>query len=472
MNVLNQPNAEYLKILGCNRIRRGQKRRLIKFCAIYDSDLGRAVYNPMTRSLVLMSNEEFEGIFNGNESEYIDFLIRSYTIVTEDFDDVAAMQHLRKHYEIPLDNKYLQGHNIDEYTILTTTHCNANCFYCYEKGRGRIHMTEETAEKIGEFIIDHAPFDRAVQLRWFGGEPLYNAKVIDIIINKIKEVGMQYTSSITSNASLFNDNMIEKAVNLWKLQHVQVTIDGTEEVYNKAKNYTKIGFNGYKKVIDNMGKLLDAGISVTVRMNLELYNADNLKELIHELSDYFRNYNNFGMYVYPIFEEGVPRTEEHKKKLYAKLAEIEDVLAECNKLSGRSLFDSIRISHCMVDNGKAVLFAPTGEIGLCEHYSESEFFSHVDNYDEKDWNVIKDWKRVEEPLDICSTCSFFPDCLRCSKCVELHDCDEYIKEWRQREVIRGVKQELEYWWSRVQAEQAQRNNCSCSGNCSDNCEKH
>lgn len=220
MNVLNQPNAEYLRILGCNRIRRGQKRRLIKFCAIYDSDLGRAIYNPMTRSLVLMSNKEFEGIFNGDESEYIDFLIRSYTIVTEDFDDVAAMQRLRKHYEIPLDNKYLQGHNIDEYTILTTTHCNANCFYCYEKGRGRIHMTEETAEKIGEFIIDHAPFDRAVQLRWFGGEPLYNAKVIDIIINKIKEVGMQYTSSITSNASLFNDSMIEKAVNLWKLQHV------------------------------------------------------------------------------------------------------------------------------------------------------------------------------------------------------------------------------------------------------------
>lgn len=469
MNVLSQPNTDYLKVLGHNRIKKGQKRRLLKFCVEYDCDLGKAIYNPMTRSLVLMSQEEYKTLFTDIDTDYIGFLIRSYTLVADQFDDVGTMQRLRNHFVIPLDEHYLQKGNINEYTILTTTHCNANCFYCYEKGRSKVHMTEETAEKIGEFIIEHAPIDGIVELRWFGGEPLYNMKVMDIIVNKLRETGIQYQSTLISNGSLFNDFVVQKAVNLWNLRHVQITLDGTEQVYNKAKNYTRKNFNPYKKVKENIQKLLYANIAISIRMNLELYNADDLKELIYECHNDFGNDLPFGMYAYPIFEEGNPRSEEHKKALYDKLIEIEQVLAECGYLKGKDLYGGIRATHCMVDNGRAILFAPTGEIGLCEHYSESEFFSHVDNFDEKDWEVIKDWKRVEEPLDICSDCSFFPDCLRCSKCVELHDCDPYIKEWRQREVLLGVKQEVDRWWEQVCVEQNQCSQHSCN-NCNSDCD--
>lgn len=462
MNVINQPNLDYLNVLGRNRIRKGQNRRLLKFCAIYESDAGIAIYNAMTRSLVVMNEEEFESIFTDAETEYVDFLIRSYTLVTEDFKDIETMQRLRKYYEVPLDDKYLQKGNIHEYTILTTTHCNANCFYCYEKGRSKIHMTQETAEKIGDFITEYAPLDRIIDLRWFGGEPLYNAKIIDTIVGKIRETGMNYQSTMVSNASLFNDELIQKAVKSWHLAHVQVTLDGTEEVYNKAKAYTKKDFNAYKKVIENIGKLLDANIAVTVRMNLELYNADDLKNVVHECYKYFGNHPQFGMYAYPIFEEGEPRTEEHKRELYSKLREIEEVLDQYKYLKGKELYGGIRNTHCMVDHGKAVLFAPTGEIGLCEHYSDSEFFSHIDNYEQKDWDVIKDWKRVEEPLDICEECCYFPDCLRCSNCVELRDCDKYIREWRKEEVLRGVKDVVDKWWAMV-LQEMEYQKCNCNG---------
>lgn len=468
MNVISQPNPDYLSVLGLNRIKKGQKRRLLKYCVEYDCDLGKALYNPMTRSLVLMSQEEYDSLFTNIENDYVSFLIRSYTLVADNFNDMAAMQKLRDNYTIPLDDTYLQKGNIHEYTILTTTHCNANCFYCYEQGRSKVHMTEETAEKIGEFIIEHAPLDRVVDLRWFGGEPLFNMKVMDIIVNKIRETGLQYQSSLISNGSLFNDAVVQKAVDLWHLKHVQITLDGTEKIYNEAKNYTKKNFNPYKRVKENIQKLLDANISVSIRMNLELYNAEDLKNLIRECHQDFGNNLPFGMYAYPIFEEGNPRTEEHKKELYTKLIEIEQVLAECNYLRGKDLYGGIRATHCMVDNGKAILFAPTGDIGLCEHYSESEFFSHLDNYSEKDWDVIRSWKRTEEPLDICQDCCYFPDCLRCSKCVELHDCDTYIKEWRQREVVLGIKQEIDRWWEQVCKEEQYKHNHQCANNVCDN----
>lgn len=35
---------------------------------------------------------------------------------------------------------------ITNYTILTTTGCNARCFYCYEKGTKPVTMTAETAD--------------------------------------------------------------------------------------------------------------------------------------------------------------------------------------------------------------------------------------------------------------------------------------------------------------------------------------
>ena len=39
---------------------------------------------------------------------------------------------------------------ITHYTILPTTDCNARCFYCYEKGRRRIPMTDRTAQKVAD----------------------------------------------------------------------------------------------------------------------------------------------------------------------------------------------------------------------------------------------------------------------------------------------------------------------------------
>ena len=41
------------------------------------------------------------------------------------------------------------------YTIFTTTDCNARCFYCFELGRSRIPMSEETAHKTARYIRDH-----------------------------------------------------------------------------------------------------------------------------------------------------------------------------------------------------------------------------------------------------------------------------------------------------------------------------
>lgn len=72
-------------------------------------------------------------------------------------------------------------------------------------------MTEETAEKVARYIITHAPKGIDIRLDWFGGEPLYNEKVIDIITSRVASAGFNFSSSMISNGYLFNDTNLRKA---------------------------------------------------------------------------------------------------------------------------------------------------------------------------------------------------------------------------------------------------------------------
>ena len=163
--------------------------------------------------------------------------------------------------------------HITSYTIFTTTDCNARCFYCYEMGRSRIPMSAETAHKAAAYIAAHCGGEK-VHLHWFGGEPLFNKQVIDIICTDLAEKGIVYESMIISNGYLFDGATVEQAVSHWKLKSVQITLDGTEEIYNRSKAFIyKDGKSPYQVVLANIQRLLDAGVSVHGYTELILYDA-------------------------------------------------------------------------------------------------------------------------------------------------------------------------------------------------------
>lgn len=446
MIVIKQPSKFVIDRLEIPYNSNESEYRLSMFCVSVDVPGGKCIMNSFTKACVYISNEEFEHIYDKEYTDYRDFLKRNYFLVEKNYNEFDRVSQLRKSLEIPFNDKYLTKGHISEFTILTTTSCNANCFYCYEKGRSRKPMTIETAEKIVNYIKEYHIKGQPIQLRWFGGEPLFNMKVIDHIVNGVKDAGIVYNSSMISNGYLFDDNVVKKAKELWNLNNVQITLDGTEKTYNKVKDYIyKDGPSPFKKVIDNIDKLIHNNIGVSVRMNMDTHNAENLKELIHILKDKFGNNRHFSCYVYPLFEEFEERTEEHRAEVYKKLEELHETLDSCGFMSNGAIKDGIRSHHCMCDNGRAVLICPDGDIGLCEHYSESEFWGHVDNPEIKDMDMIKSWKVLREPLEICKTCAYYPDCVRLDKCVELRDCSEYIKRWRLREQKYLVRNVFNLW---------------------------
>ena len=149
-----------------------------------------------------------------------------------------------------------QKKSITDFQIITTTECNANCFYCYEAKYRKISMSTMTADKVVDFIAKHASGNK-VKVMWYGGEPLLNSNIIDYISVKLASAGIEYTSSIISNGLLFTDSIVDRAMESWNLTNARITLDGTEQIYNRIKAYKDISVNPFSLVISNIEKLIN-----------------------------------------------------------------------------------------------------------------------------------------------------------------------------------------------------------------------
>lgn len=441
MDVIMQPSKSIMQLLGNQVKNKNKKYRFNKFCLFLDLERGdKLIMNEMTKSLVRIRPEEFAKVFSDEQIDYLNFLYRNYFLVPEEFDEISLIEEYREKMRSIITDSYLDS--VNHFTILTTTKCNARCFYCYElKSKGKHHMTIETAEKVADYIINVADKHKEIKLSWFGGEPLFNLKVIDLIVTKIKDAGFKYSSTIISNGILFSPETVSKAKELWHLKSAQITLDGTEEVYNKAKNYIYKDINPYQRVLNSIQSLLDAGISVSIRTNADLYNIENLILLYKELASKFQKYINKGLHVYahPIFEQdGYSRTTEQRIELFRKMTEAQSLLYKLG-LDKPSVKGNVKALHCVVDSGTGVMISPDGNIGLCEHYIDSDFFSHIDNPEKKDWDIIKSWRDYRPAQDICKTCPLYPTCLKMTKCSDEIDCDKAEQEYLIYKEKEGMK---------------------------------
>ena len=131
---------------------------------------------------------ELMNIETEDPCDYVDFLINHWFLVPIKYDEEAILSIIKERECTIITDTYLD--HPEHFTILTTSACNARCFYCYELGlKNKTHMSLETAEKVAKYIIKHAPKDRSVTLDWFGGEPLFNHKMISIISSRVRSAG-------------------------------------------------------------------------------------------------------------------------------------------------------------------------------------------------------------------------------------------------------------------------------------------
>ena len=420
------------QIIGQQKRAEGQRYRLMTYVVQQPVDDGLLLYNTLTCSLVLLTPDEAADIMAQRE------LTDRWFLVPEGHDDRKACREIRQlaAFFKPVTK------TTTRYVILTTTGCNARCFYCFEKGTKPVTMTAETASKVVRYIVAHRG-DKAVELKWFGGEPLVNVKVIDQISTELSQQDVPFYSWMYSNGYLFDADMVQRAKDLWQLRDLHITLDGTEQTYNRVKDYASRGVNAFERVLQNIGLLTAVGIRVQIRLNVDKHNIGEMAELVELLHQRFGA--NDHLFVYSIALFG-GRSPEDNATLFAQRMQLEQQIAACGYNHKRGLQRDIRLHNCRADDdGEGLVIVPDGHLSKCEHYIDREFFGHIDS-EERDEAIIRKFKEHRAEIEACSTCFYYPQCNLLVMCEKFICSPEYQQE-HLYETKEAMKNEYERYLS-------------------------
>lgn len=347
-----------------------------------------------------------------------DELIKSRFLVPEGMDESGFYTYVFSLMQMTEPGKKEAG-----YTILPTLACNARCVYCYEAGRPQITMSAETQARVIHYIL-HSRGERPVKLGWFGGEPLLCTDIIDRICSGLKEAEVPYRSSMITNGSLINAEIIEKMTGLWRLKRIQVSMDGAEEDYRERKRYLHYD-RIYQCVLESVSLMSRAGIEVTVRCNVDQDNIDRIPEFLEDMKKSVRDKQRVSVHLAPL---NAVRESEGAIPLLDRLPALKRGIADMGfRPSGtRILSPRFRTGHCMADQG-GVVITPDGSLYPCEHCPPEARFGDV-------WGGVTDeaartaFSRMDRVREKCRDCPYLPLCTAFQSCP--------VQEWDCRAVMR------------------------------------
>ena len=425
--------------------------RLLKYCAQVPVEEGTLLFNLLTRELLLLDEAE------ASDPLKLDYLKEHWFVVPASCNDKEKVETVRW----ILKNMAPKSKNIIGYTILPTTDCNARCFYCFEHGRKRISMNEETAVKTAQYIKNHCGNEK-IRITWFGGEPLCNIPAMDTICQQLRCDGIRYDSRMATNGYLLDDEAVMKAIELWNTYNVQITLDGTEEIYNKTKAYIYREGSPYQVVLDNIQRLLDAKISVQIRLNLDLYNSADLHCLVDELGQRFGGQKGIIIYVQHIFDDHYKMSELHSDdewaQRYETMYQLEKRIEHWRLAPKVGIKKTMKLVQCIADSDNAVRITPSGHISLCDRHAEDSIIGHIeqDGFDEQ---VVASWKELADEIPECGNCFYYPSCYRLRKCNGYNSCYRQMREQLWMQTQKEMLGEYKGWLSCSQAEEEEFQPC-------------
>ena len=177
-----------------------------------------------------------------------------------------------------------------------------------------------------------------------------------------------------------------------------------------------------------------------------------------ELANRFEGRKGLYVYAHHLFDGNLPMAEQHSDEEWEKrdqaMCRLEEKIAHHGLDIKGGIGKSLRLNHCMADSGKSVTITPTGDIGLCEHFSENEFVGHLDR-EGFDKAVVNSWKERIPEVPECADCFYYPACLQLKKCASKSMCFPQLRQDYLRKAKRQMLNEYQRWLSQNVEEDAE-----------------
>ena len=382
----------------------------------YNGDL--YIFNLNSGALIQVDQDELPLLMNNNFSSInnstLDELKKINILIPGDIDEFELLLEAQKVAAVSKNRQFCIN-------VMTTTKCNARCYYCYEKDiSDKKHMSKETVDQLIKYILLKRN-GRTVHLKWFGGEPLCNTNVIDTVCKELKRLNIEYYSTMITNG-LYVGKYFDKIKQAWNFRRVQITLDGVGETYNSIKNYSVWeDKNHFDILIENIHTLIDNEIFVSIRLNFNPLDYSDCLTLLDFIHKEFGNNKFLDVYCSHIYDENLPLPNDLTPNPYIGVYE---KLIELGYVKNLSDLRVIRSNYyCGIKDREFVTVDPDGNLFKCEHeacHGKNNSFHNI-FLDDSDINLenLDIWENTtEQPL--CKDCNCYPICNGGCKYYELH----------------------------------------------------
>lgn len=305
--------------------------------------------------------------------------------------------------------------------------CNLRCRYCFAD-EGAYHserefMSELTAKRAIDFLIENSGNRKVLEVDFFGGEPLMCLETIKNVVYYAKEkaeaVGKKFLFTTTTNALLLNDDAI-KFFNE-EMENVVLSLDGRKEVHDAIRK-TKSGKGSFDLVIGNIKKFVAArgDKHYYVRGTYTAKNLDFANDVLF-LAD--NGFDSISMEPVVTDIDDLQIKEEHIPQILSEYERLcDEYLKRYERGEGFNFFHfnvdleggpclSKRVSACGAGN-EYFSVAPNGDIYPCHQFVGNEKFKMGNVY--------------EGSLDGSIRSVFAENCLftrsKCSDCFAKYIC--------------------------------------------------
>ncbi len=386
-----------------------------RFNHVIDFEDKLLLFNALSNTFVELPPEKIEFFRHLKTGEPVDLsgevllsfqltMMKSLVDKTED-DQIANIIKMKRRFRQSAANTL-------SLTIAPTRECNFACIYCYEEDRAAVSMTPETETDLLEFISRFKNLD-ALNITWFGGEPLMRFDVIERLTKKFLELKIpKYYSEIISNGYLLTAEVAEKFESL-QIKNLQVTIDGPERVHNRRRML--LGGSGtFAGILNNIDNLLASSYEgrVSFRINVDKKNEATYNETYRFLKEKFPQDSVF---VHPGIVHDYDGENENGECFSS--AEEVDFYFKQNRaydLKTIDFFPKQRLFSCLADIRNGYVVGPEGELYKCwaNLGQSTKIVGHLQA--SKPWNMplLAAWLEGQNALNDsrCAKCSILPLC--------------------------------------------------------------
>lgn len=269
--------------------------------------------------------------------------------------------------------------------LAPTLACNFDCPYCYENRNDTRLMDKSTFDNMSKYLVNEIKINdtKNVLLGCYGGEPLLYPEYFMNLHNIIfEQTNITPESILITNGSLLSKKIAELS-NRLHLTNVQVTLHGCRSDHNKIRKF-KNGSPSFDDILEGIKATLETNVPrITIRVNIDNENSNNLIYLFDQLSEVDLVENSRVQIVPSPVVSDSPSSSGYGKKCLNNSDYFEVAIKWFKLLISKKIVYDTKVIRNILKNQ----FVPQG---LCGSHSKMTYIVAPDGSFGRCWNFIGD----------------------------------------------------------------------------------